>query len=1479
MIEVLKWIIWAVPFVLLCFAVKKTNLNKAERGKQFIIPIVAVIYCIVAIYFLEKINALLTSGIQFLAKFIPMLRDFNISKYMIYISNIAILFVFMLIKNVLLPIVKGIWGKSHWLMEHTAGICYEYEEDIDKWMLKKRYGQVKVYYVGIYSAALIASTAVMVLSKIYPDAAFFKATFYPAIGIIILGEVVNFLSGLTKAEFIEDILGEDEESYRVANYGLLRDILRGLFGNRVLYDATMDDGLDGDTNYETLEEMCDSDNQTVANLGQYFKTLKESGEEIDANYAKSALHLVQGQSTLFLNPFYKDLTNYVIFPMIRQLMRYRKCLVVTGRDSSTDDVKEWLKQGVFDFVHTDSLWKVEILSKYITEADIGIIKFSDLYNLEIQKNNEDFLKKVGFVFIVEPSRLLATGQMGLSLLVNYFDNSREEVVYAACDRNCDGLVDALSHTLKTNITEVAATSKGGTMTSVMCWEADGPYMHHKIYSNISRYLGIGTEINSVAMKYQIPDTSWISSDKFPVLDMKWIAGQYYKKICDYTNLPISQEAFNKAFHVDSNLWNTSKKQNSFLVVEDEFQNLFELVRVFSTRAEQQGFVNVISENYLLRDYMLDNVLTFVSDPKAIPTIVADYARTERNTVLKLIMRMTENQVSEEEIVNALMISGIKFEDAFETLKELIRKHCTVNEINIRVYFREQLMEDALRTEVKKYYAIEGETEIAEYAKNLRNAYYIAEDEKGETYHIGAKLYGHVFQAMIPGQFLTFAGKYYEVQSITPQNGVVVRRAADHITDRKYYRQLRHIQLSDWKDDVNVGAQRNVANIQIDKGYCQIHVDTEGYLEMASYEDFKTAKRVTVSGIPGRSYRNKLVLKIKLPESTEKVRYTICMLLNEIFKTTYPDAYPYICAVTKVVNEDTVSERLKDIMYTLDTEMDSECIYIVEDSEIDLGLIDSVDRNLKRYFEILTEVLMWHDLKMNEKPKEEPTEEYVPEFDPEPEDTKKKGFFGKAWDKVKGFFGKLFKRKPKKTDETEETEETPEGIAEGETPETPEDAETATQEGEQPVVPEGEEATVAEGEEATVPEGEEATAPEGEEATAPEETVEETPKKKGFFGRIAAFFGRLFKRKPKEEAPTEEIPTEEVPEEETPVEEVPVEEPPVEEPPVEETPIEEVTEEETSAEADTQVQADVLRDELDEQLDIEGEDEELVEPEDADIRMTNYQENCFLKFGYDEFDECLDFGGVVEYLVQYGYDKNPLSQVRSGAELAEEYEKTYDPSKNGAHFCDFCGVELLGGEYEVLKDGRERCNRCSMSALRTGEEFKEIFKTVMRNMEIFYGIKINVAIKVRMTDAKKIAKHFGETFVATPGFDGRTLGFAQKDSTGYSIYVENGSPKLAAMATIAHELTHIWQYLNWNDKEIVKKYGKHNRLEVYEGMAKWAEIQYLLYLNEVAYAKRQEITTRMRDDAYGKGFIKYAEKYPLSYTQEKSKTPFEQIPPL
>ena len=77
--------------------------------------------------------------------------------------------------------------------------------------------------------------------------------------------------------------------------------------------------------------------------------------------------------------------------------------------------------------------------------------------------------------------------------------------------------------------------------------------------------------------------------------------------------------------------------------------------------------------------------------------------------------------------------------------------------------------------------------------------------------------------------------------------------------------------------------------------------------------------------------------------------------------------------------------------------------------------------------------------------------------------------------------------------------------------------------------------------------------------------------------------------------------------------------------------------------------------------------------------------------------------------------------------------------------------------------------------------------------------------------------------------------------------------LYAIYAVFHELTHIWQYVNWDNKKGFNVCPKNRRLLIYEGMAKWAEIQYLYLVGETAVARREEFITRNREDEYGIGF--------------------------
>lgn len=264
-----------------------------------------------------------------------------------------------------------------------------------------------------------------------------------------------------------------------------------------------------------------------------------------------------------------------------------------------------------------------------------------------------------------------------------------------------------------------------------------------------------------------------------------------------------------------------------------------------------------------------------------------------------------------------------------------------------------------------------------------------------------------------------------------------------------------------------------------------------------------------------------------------------------------------------------------------------------------------------------------------------------------------------------------------------------------------------------------------------------------------------------------------------------------------------------------------------------------------------------------FERSSFHERYYTLYGDIDEPENLDLMKTKKYLESGILEGSFLKQARKSKEIAAYISATFKPAKAGSRYCDFCGAEILGVEYETLADGRDRCMSCGRTSIKTEKEFCKIFEDVKRNMEAFFGIKIGADIRVEMVNSRTLHKKLGKAFIPTPKADGRILGVAISDKNGYSLLVENGSPRMASMLTMAHELTHIWQYLNWNDKDIRRKYGKHLYLQVYEGMAKWVEVQYAYLINEIAVAKREEIITSYREDEYGYGFLRYCANYPFS----------------
>lgn len=294
------------------------------------------------------------------------------------------------------------------------------------------------------------------------------------------------------------------------------------------------------------------------------------------------------------------------------------------------------------------------------------------------------------------------------------------------------------------------------------------------------------------------------------------------------------------------------------------------------------------------------------------------------------------------------------------------------------------------------------------------------------------------------------------------------------------------------------------------------------------------------------------------------------------------------------------------------------------------------------------------------------------------------------------------------------------------------------------------------------------------------------------------------------------------------------------------------------------EAEMLQENLDEAAAAQAEEpdpekEAHSAPESGEIP---YHERYYLKYREGKRSTPLDLAGTKAFLQGLGFDGGELRQAREGKNCAEGFRNP-EKNRNNQMRCSYCGAEISGVEFFRLPDGRMRCTTCSSTIVATKAEVEALCQRVIANMDNFFGATIDVPISVEVVDERKLKKKIGVPLGTKDSQSMLILGVAINKKKKYSIILENGAPRISLIATFAHELTHIWQYTHWDDQEAFRKCPKSKRLLIYEGMAKWAEIQYLYLIGETTVARREEYFTRNRQDEYGIGFCLYEDHYPLS----------------
>lgn len=1375
-IKILTTLAMFSPIFLLLYNAKFKRIN---RRKLFFLPFLAFLYGAVVNVFL-------------------------INKYIAFLALPKVYIILtMAIGGVYFVITLLYFVAAHFLFRNESSLTkpacffYFYNQDFDKWFLKDSFVLFRTIFLVVSLVSCLTTVIYTALIRHFDFKWPYAAWLFLITSTIVLIEIFNFLNGFTAREYEELFGGDDSHATRISSFYRVRDILEQTFPDEVLTAETACDFSSQSDTQSILDAMENTGSKTDYSIAEFFR-LNEDENIYDVDYIAAVNKMLHGKNVIFYNPFYRDLGKYVVLPIMDTLLKGKNVLMIVSRKSTQDDMIAWMDDLLYKYGRIRDLWKIEKMSSKTNECEVGVISFSQLYDLTIIENNREFLKDVGFVFLSEPSYILNTGQLGLSVVASTLVDVDGAPIYCVSDRITDGLVDTLSHVLRTEFAEVVAPPISRNIHSAIGWNADGDYMRQRLFGKQTRFLGNGMEIAAVAVKNQIPEVSWMGETKVPIRDIKWIAGQYYTALCGFMNIPLQQEKLYEKIKFIPNLWCAAEQKEQFVIAEDEFLNLFAAIRTFMSRGREQTFINILSENYLLRDYMRYNYRMFITNPDAIPSIVPGYVKSERNTFIKLLYNMTFRDVDEDEVLNELRLAGMDTDDAFYGLTSLLKKYSTAEDNIFDIYITNSTEWE--KPAIKSVFRVMKSRFEEQFANTLKISFYVCEEEVGDTEYIDARLIGHATQCVLPGQYVTYDGKYYYVQSVSSENGVVLRRASNNYDGRKYYRQIRSYTMDSWTKE-NVLSDKTVMDINICKIMTGFKVSTTGYLEMSDNCNLRSARVIDFSEDPNvskyeREYRNKSVLQIKLPDTTRDIRYTVSVLLSEIFKSVFPDGWQYLAVVCKAPDE--IDGMLTYLMYKLEGSFKEDCIYIIEDSEMDLGLLDAIEKNLMKFMEITTDFLGWHFEKMRET---------VP-----PEDMEK------ARERAEKQKREIIEHAlHSDADGLVETEEGSEIKFTKNSPDVEAGAMTQAESG-----PESSDnASQMPGfDSADEPQTESAVSDEGVTQEASRTGSEDVTQAEYGNGSVDATEAEDIISQPDESDVT-------------------------------------LTEDETP-DAPTDFAAVDGTDIFDESHMDEFEDYFNDEFEDLGISplmKTRYQEDCFLKFGFDDVDRRLHLTDVHRYLIVRGFSRNSLRSARKRDEIDEGQVMA-----STVTHCDFCGLPLTGVCYERLDDGRVRCNDCTASAINSVDEMRKLFRRVRTLMESFYAIKFNVNLMVKMADAKKIARGFGSIYKKESP---RVLGYAQKWGKNFSIFLENGSPKMAAIMTMSHELTHIWQYRHWDTKELRKHYpSKDQQRIIYEGMAVWASIQFLYMIGEYSYAQRVEVQEALRDDEYGEGFRQFRNKYPL-----------------
>jgi hypothetical protein len=800
--------------------------------------------------------------------------------------------------------------------------------------------------------------------------------FLPFITVSILTQAEYFLSGVEESDSIEDFESDDIRITTIGNYDNLLDnyyakMHESLIRHKKDEDKRVEKSI---SNKPSVLQQTEAKN--IFDYDLAWQTLKNEKTQISRCYIDAMINILNGENTMIIDEINGEFLIYLTAVLKICLIKGEKFLVLCADESKVAEYITSIKYILKKSNGLNAVWKVGNASEFadVDEIDIFICTNKTISRSDLRMTRPEFFKSLKKVIIADIIDILSEDNISTALTFRRLGCNVKYTVFS--NEKAKEFELAMEHIVGSNFT-VYENEKCKSNIYTLFWRNESLLRPQNAFGfEIEHYVGTAHPIAIVALKYGVTDITVITSSDVPFLTYCEIINEHDKSIS--TNfLKTSSIEINKTIR-QNNFHAKRDSQLVFGIIYDKYNNLINVYQVWQNYAgDKCTFFNIISDEYLLRDYFCANLEYFeANDSKAAAYAPYKTSFSKTNSVA-LLQELYEDGMSDDALLNKARAMGFIFNSCVELLTAMLEIVFSINASgNIYNYFsfvkKEVFITNDNSGTFKPGYFVRFTTHnlYSRLFDTLKTAEIIYNDS-GDVKPISC-LAKDIYNYFLPGQTHTFFSESYKIYRINEGSLMLDKFVGNINYFYEPYFECDIIVLSETNcsivnENLQVCAKTVKATKRI-KGYFAFDngkkFDSELNLKPTIFRD---CDEIKVEYDPVNALE--INFKGSFADAKPRIIALLIAMLNEVFKTVLPKNYRdvFACANAEFTDDSLINDverriynlyPLNPIIVSPDCSPDSVRIYIVEFISIEKGIVRAIEKNILGLLSIIREYLKW-----------------------------------------------------------------------------------------------------------------------------------------------------------------------------------------------------------------------------------------------------------------------------------------------------------------------------------------------------------------------------------------------------------------------------------------------------------------------------------------------------------------------------------------